>query len=65
MGSVPITEVSDLTFRVSQFEMWEYLNTIKGELIDKELHVTQEVFELEDIDLEAPVLVSNRIYIKK
>lgn len=65
VGRVPITEFSDLTFRISQFEIWGYINTIKGELIGKELHVTQEVFEIEDIDLETPILISNRIYNRK
>ena len=65
VGMVPITEFSDLTFRISQFEIWGYITTIEGEFQGKELHITQEAFELQDIDLETPIIISNRIYIRK
>jgi len=65
VGQVPITEFSDLTFRISPFEMGNFINTIEGKLQGKELHVTQKVFELLDLDLETPILKCNRIYIRK
>jgi hypothetical protein len=62
-GLHPIKLNSDVDFEVLPFEKWGFVNTIEGKLLDDELQVTQEVFELQD--LETPILISNRIYIRK
>lgn len=65
VGMVPITEYSDFTFRISPFEIWGDVHIIKGELKGKELHVTREVFDLNDLNQDVPISTIHRIYIKK
>ena len=62
-GPQLITLETDNRFKVKRYEAWGSLSEVEGELYGDTLRTRQEVFEFDDLD--NPVLVSEREFIRK